>query len=91
MGQFLNQINIVPVGNIFSVSDLEKDVFKTSTISDDFNCPSIIPYNIDKNSNIKVSITAENIKDMPILLEGLEKLNKSDHSIKWRTYFSNKW
>ena len=85
MGQFLNQINIVPVGNIFSVSDLEKDVFKTSTISDDFNCPSIIPYNIDKNSNIKVSITAENIKDMPILLEGLEKLNKSDPAVNYYT------
>mgnify|MGYP002626299963 CR=1 FL=1 len=85
MGQFLNQINIVPVGNIFSVSDLEKDVFKTSTTSDDFNCPSIIPYNIDKNSNIKVSITAENIKDMPILLEGLEKLNKSDPAVNYYT------
>ena len=85
MGQFLNQINIVPVGNIFSVSDLEKDVFKTSTISDDFNCPSIIPYNIDKNSNIKVSITAENIKDMPILLEELEKLNKSDPAVNYYT------
>ena len=85
MGQFLNQINIVPVGNIFSVSDLEKDVFKTSTISDDFNCPYIIPYNIDKNSNIKVSITAENIKDMPILLEGLEKLNKSDPAVNYYT------
>ena len=85
MGQFLNQINIVPVGNIFSVSDLEKDVFKTSTISNDFNCPSIIPYNLDKNSNIKVSITAENIKEMPILLEGLEKLNRSDPAVNYYT------
>ena len=85
MGQFLNEINQVPVGNIFSVSDLEKDVFKTSTISDNFNCPSIIPLNIDQNSNIKVSITAENIKDMPILLEGLEKLNRSDPAVNYYT------
>ena len=85
MGQFLNEIRQVPVGNIFSISDLEKDVFKTSTISDNFNCPSIIPFNIDQNSNIKVSITAENIKDMPILLEGLEKLNRSDPAVNYYT------
>ena len=85
MGQFLNEIRQVPVGNIFSISDLEKDVFKTSTISDNFNCPSIIPLNIDQNSNIKVSITAENIKDMPILLEGLEKLNRSDPAVNYYT------
>jgi ribosome assembly protein 1 len=85
MGQFLNQIKNVPVGNIFSVSDLEKDVFKTSTISNNFNCPSIIPLNLNQNSNIKVSITAENIKEMPILLEGLEKLNRSDPAVNYYT------
>ena len=85
MGQFLNQINQVPVGNIFSVGDLEKDVFKTSTISDNYNCPSIIPLNLNQNSNIKVSITPENIKEMPILLEGLEKLNRSDPAVNYYT------
>ena len=85
MGQFLSQINIVPVGNIFSVSDLEKDVFKTSTISNNYNCPSIIPLNMNQNSNIKVSISPENIKEMPILLEGLEKLNRSDPAVNYYT------
>ena len=85
MGQFLNQLRSVPVGNIFSVSDLEKDVFKTSTISNDYNCPSIIPLNLNQNSNIKVSISPENIKEMPILLEGLEKLNRSDPAVNYYT------
>ena len=85
MGQFLNKIKEVPVGNIFSVSDLEKDVFKTSTISSNYNCPSIIPLNLNQSSNIKVSITAENIKEMPILLEGLEKLNRSDPAVNYYT------
>ena len=85
MGQFLNEIKVVPVGNIFSVSGLEKDVFKTSTISNNYNCPSIIPLNLNQNSNIKVSITAENIKEMPILLEGLEKLNRSDPAVNYYT------
>ena len=48
--------------NIRSKRVLEKDVFKTSTISNNYNCPSIIPLNLNQNSNIKVSITAENIK-----------------------------
>ena len=85
VGQFLNQIKSIPIGNIFSVSDLEKDVFKTSTISNNYNCPSIIPLNLNQNSNIKVSITPENIKDMPILLEGLEKLNRSDPAVNYYT------
>jgi len=85
MGQFLNKIKKVPVGNIFSVSDLEKDVFKTSTISNNYNCPSIIPLNLNQNSNIKVSITSENIKELPILLEGLEKLNRSDPAVNYYT------
>ena len=62
---------------------MKKDVFKTSTISDNFNCPSIIPLNLDKNSDIKVSIRAENIKDMPILLEGFEKLNRSNPPVNY--------
>ena len=85
MGQFLNQISLVPVGNIFSVGDLEKDVFKTSTISSNYNCPSIIPLNMNQSSNIKVSISPENIKEMPILLEGLEKLNRSDPAVDYYT------
>ena len=85
MGQFLNKIKEVPVGNIFSVRDLEKDVFKTSTISSNYNCPSIIPLNLNQNSNIKVSISPENIKEMPILLEGLEKLNRSDPAVNYYT------
>lgn len=83
MGQYLNKLDIVPVGNIFSVGGLEKNVFKTATVSSHFNCPSIIPLNLNKNSNIKVSITAENIKEIPLLLEGLKKLNRSDPAVEY--------
>lgn len=83
MGQFLHPLNTVPAGNIFSIGGLETNVFKTATISNDFNCPSIIPLHINKNSNIKVSITTENIKDLPLLLEGIKKLNRSDPAVDY--------
>lgn len=83
MGQYLNQLDIVPAGNIFSVGGLENNVFKTATISSSFNCPSIIPLNINKNSNIKVSIATEDIKDMSTLIQGLKKLNRCDPAVEY--------
>ena len=83
MGQYLSLVDVVPVGNIFSVGGLEKNVFKTATISSSFDCPSIIPLNTNKNSNIKVSITTENVKEIPLLIDGLKKLNRSDPAVEY--------
>jgi ribosome assembly protein 1 len=83
MGQYLEEISEVPPGNIFSVGGLENYVYKTATISKVFDCPSIIPSNINKNSIIKVSITTEDIKDMSKLIEGLKKLYKSDPAVDY--------
>ena len=83
MGQFLIIDNLIPAGNIFSIGNLDKTIFKTGTISSSFDCPSIIPLNINKNSNIKVSITTENIKELPLLIEGLKKLNRSDPAVEY--------
>ena len=83
MGQHLEEINEVPLGNIFSIGGLENYVYKTATISSVFDCPSIIPSNINKNSIIKVSITSEDLKDMSKLIEGLRKLYKSDPAVDY--------
>lgn len=45
MGQYLESVEEVPPGNIFSVSGLENHVFKTATISSVFDCPTIISSN----------------------------------------------
>ena len=83
MGQYLEEIDEVPPGNIFSVGGLENFVYKTATISSLFECPAIIPHNINKNAIIKVSIAAEDIKEMGRLVEGLKKLNKSDPAVDY--------
>lgn len=83
MGQSLEVVNEVPPGNIFSVSGLEKYVFKTATISSQFECPSIKPSVRDLNSIIKVCIVTEDLKEMPILIEGLKKLNRSDPAVEY--------
>lgn len=83
MGQSLEPVNEVPPGNIFSVSGLENYVFKTATISSDFDCPSIKPSLKDLNSIIKVCIVTEELKEMPILIDGLKKLNRSDPAVEY--------
>ena len=70
MGQSLEPIEELYPGCIFSIGGLENYVIKTATISNCFDCPSIIPRNINKNSIIKVSIISNDIKDMPKLVEG---------------------
>jgi len=83
MGQFLIIDNLIPAGNIFSIGNLDNNIFKTGTISSSFDCPSIIPLNMNKNSNIKVSITTENLKELPILIEGLKKLDRCDPAVEY--------
>ena len=83
MGQYLSPIPSIFPGSIFSVLNLENEIFKTGTISSIFECPSIIPLNLNKNSNIKVSITTENLKDIPLLVNGLKKLNRSDPACEY--------
>ena len=55
MGQSLEPIEELYPGCIFSIGGLENYVIKTATISNCFDCPSIIPRNINKNSIIKVT------------------------------------
>lgn len=83
MGSSLEPVNEVPPGNIFSVSGLENYVFKTATISSEFESPSVKPTNQDTNSIIKVCIVTEELKEMPILIEGLKKLNRSDPAVEY--------
>ena len=83
MSQFLIINDLIPAGNIFSIGNLDKTIFKTGTISSSFDCPSIIPLNMNKNSNIKVSITTENLKELPILIEGLKKLDRCDPAVEY--------
>jgi len=83
MGQSLEAVNEVPPGNIFSVAGLENYVFKTATISSQFECPCIKPSALDMNSIIKVCIVTEDLKEMPILIEGLKKLNRSDPAVEY--------
>ncbi len=83
LGQYLEPVDELHPGCIFSLGGLENYVIKTATISNCFDCPSIIPRNINKNSIIKVSIIANDIKDMPALVEGLKKLNKSDPAVDY--------
>lgn len=83
MGQSLEAVSEVPPGNIFSVAGLENYVFKTATISSQFECLSIKPSLRDLNSIIKVCIVTEDLKEMPILIEGLKKLNRSDPAVEY--------
>ena len=49
MGQYLEPVDEIPPGNIFSVSGLENSIFKTATLTSEFECPSIVPTQINVN------------------------------------------
>ncbi len=81
--QCLEPVDEIFPGNIFSIGNLHNNVFKTATISSIFNFPSIVPSNINKNSIIKVSLLPYDLKDLNILVKGLERLNKSDPAVEY--------
>lgn len=47
MGQYLEPVDKIYPGCIFSIGDLENFVIKTATISNNFDCPTIVPTNLN--------------------------------------------
>ena len=77
MAQHLEGVPEVGPGCICAIGDLGQFGFKSVTISDSDNAPNLSKITFDQNL-LKVSIKAENYKEMPLLNEALKKLMKAD-------------
>ena len=51
------------------------------TLSSNEHCPSFVPTNLLGQGLIKIAIEPKNLLEMPLLVEGLKKLDRSDPSV----------
>ena len=81
-----NNIKAVPeitAGNVIGIGGLDNAILKMGTISSSKHCPSFAPSKLLGTGLIKVAILPKNIKEMPMLIEGLQKLNRADPSVSY--------
>lgn len=83
MGSSIKLVNQVPAGSVVGIGGLDDILIKTGTISTDVNCPNFTKSGTISMGLVKVAIETLNIGEMPLLKQGLIKLNKSDPSVQF--------
>ena len=82
-GNNLKAVSDMGAGNIVGIGGLENILLKMGTISSLEECPSFAPARLLGTGLIKVSIQPKNFAEMPILIEGLKKLDRADPSASY--------
>ena len=80
-GQYPEGIEEGSAGCVIGIAGLDNYIFKSGTVSTAEDCLSFVPVSSQTKSILKVSVSTEDIKDGPRLLDGLKKLNRSDPSV----------
>lgn len=82
MGQYLEEVDEVYPGCLFSILGIQNSVFKTALLVESPMFPvSNFQYNFCPL--IKASITVDNIKDLPLLTSELNQLNNADPAVNY--------
>jgi len=82
-GNNLKAVSDMGAGNIVGIGGLDEALLKMGTISSLPECPSFAPARLLGTGLIKVAIQPKNLVEMPILIEGLKKLDKADPSASY--------
>jgi translation elongation factor EF-G len=82
-GNNLKLVEEMKAGNIVGIGGLENVLLKMGTISSSPECPSFAPAKLLGTDLIKVAIQPKNLSEMPILIDGLKKLDKADPSVSY--------
>ena len=61
---------------------LENHVLKTVTLSSTLSAPSFTPMHFEATPIVRVALEAKNIKDMPLLKEGMRLLSLADPCVE---------
>lgn len=85
-GESLKKVERISAGNVVGIGGLDDILFNMGTLSNDIQCPSFAPANLQGSGLVNVAVEPENINEMNILIEGLKKVDKSDPSA---TYYMN--
>ena len=78
MGKNAEHIPDVPCGNTVALVGIDQYLMKTGTISDNPDAHTIKSMKYSVSPVVRVAVTPKNPADLPKLVEGLQKLSKSD-------------
>lgn len=78
MGSRIEQIDDVPCGNTVGLVGIDQYLVKSGTISTYEQAHSIKPMKFSVSPVVRVAVEPANPKDLPKLLEGMKRLDKSD-------------
>lgn len=82
MGKDLVPTNSVMSGNIVGIIGLSSYIMKTGTLSSSPNCPPLSNPQYQISPIISVSVEPKKIDELPILIDGLKLLEKSDPCVE---------
>lgn len=78
MGSRIEQIDDCPCGNTIGLVGVDQYIVKTGTITTCETAHSIKPMKFSVSPVVRVAVEPENPKDLPKLLDGMKRLDKSD-------------
>mmetsp|Transcript_19103 Transcript_19103/g.13688 ORF Transcript_19103/g.13688 Transcript_19103/m.13688 type:complete len:144 (-) Transcript_19103:1513-1944(-) len=83
MGSTLQLVKEAGPGCIIGIGGLDEVLVKSGTICSDVNTPNFCKIEGISMGLVKVSIESENLSEMSVLKQGLEKLNRADPSVEF--------
>lgn len=86
MGRFVEQIEDVPCGNIVGLVGVDQYLIKTGTISTYEKAHNMKVMKFSVSPVVKVAVEAKNPADLPKLVQGLQRLAKSDPMVLIETH-----
>jgi len=78
MGRYVEPIENVPCGNTVGLVGVDQYLLKTGTLSDHEDAHNIRVMKYSVSPVVRVAVEAKNAADLPKLIDGLNKLAKSD-------------
>jgi elongation factor 2 len=88
MGRFVEQIEDVPCGNIVGLVGVDQYLVKTGTITTYEKAHNMKVMKFSVSPVVKVAVEAKNPADLPKLVQGLQRLAKSDPMVLIETHES---
>lgn len=78
MGRYIEQLPDCPCGNIVGLVGVDSYIVKTGTLTTDASAHNFVTMKYSVSPVVKVAVECKNASDLPKLMEGLQRLQKSD-------------
>ena len=82
MGRDLQDLEVVPAGNIFAVMGVQEHVLKAATVSSSLVCPSLAGVRRDAAPIVRVALEPTVPSQLNQLIEGMKLLDRADPCVQ---------